>query len=115
MSLAKREGQEVRVFLMGDAVGCAVRGQKTPDGYYNSERMVRAVVQRFVSATAQRTYQFFIQLELNGLARIGTDPLEALQRNIPGYTRTNAPSMTSPAGETFPSRSGSAAPFGQYH
>ena len=46
MSLMKREGEEVRVFLMGDAVGCAVRGQKTPDGYYNIERMVRAITQR---------------------------------------------------------------------
>jgi len=46
MSLQKREGEEVRVFLMGDAVACAVRGQKTPDGYYNVERMVRAIVQR---------------------------------------------------------------------
>src|SRR6266511_5547748 len=46
MSLSKREGQEVRVFLMGDGVACAVRGQKTSDGYYNAERMVRAVLQR---------------------------------------------------------------------
>lgn len=46
MSLAKREENEVRVFLMGDAVGCAVRGQRTADGFYNAERMVRAVVQR---------------------------------------------------------------------
>ena len=46
MSLAKRDGEQVRVFLMGDAVSCAVRGQKTPDGYYNVERMLRAVLQR---------------------------------------------------------------------
>lgn len=46
MSLLKREGQQVRVFLMGDAVGCAVRGQKTPDGYYNVERMIRAIAQK---------------------------------------------------------------------
>jgi len=45
-SLAKREGEEVRVFLMGDAVGCAVAGQQTPDGYYNLERMVKAVARR---------------------------------------------------------------------
>lgn len=45
MSLTKRAGTEVRVFFMGDAVACARRGQKTPDGYYNTERMVRAVVQ----------------------------------------------------------------------
>ena len=30
LSLVKREGEEVRVFLMGDAVACAVAGQKTP-------------------------------------------------------------------------------------
>ncbi len=46
MSLSKRAGTEVRVFLMGDGVACARRGQKTPDGYYNTERMVRAVVQK---------------------------------------------------------------------
>lgn len=46
MSLSKREGEEVRLFLMGDAVDCARRGQETPDGYYNTERMIRAVLQR---------------------------------------------------------------------
>ena len=46
MSLAKRDGEQVRVFLMADAVACAIRGQKTPDGYYNIERMLRAILQR---------------------------------------------------------------------
>lgn len=46
LSLVKRDGAEVRVFLMGDAVGCAVRGQTTPDGYYNLERMLRGIGQR---------------------------------------------------------------------
>ena len=41
-SLAKREGAEVRVFLMGDAVGCAVAGQQLPDGYYKLDRMLQA-------------------------------------------------------------------------
>lgn len=41
-ALIKRE-VEVTVFLMGDAVSGAKRGQKTPDGYYNAERMVRRV------------------------------------------------------------------------
>ncbi|MCC7069956.1 MAG: DsrE family protein [Deltaproteobacteria bacterium] len=45
-SLVKHEGQELRVFLMGDAAACAKRGQKTPDGYYNLERMVRSVASR---------------------------------------------------------------------
>ena len=41
-SLAAQEGAEVKVFLIGDAVTCALAGQKTPDGYYNLERMLRA-------------------------------------------------------------------------
>ena len=43
-SLARREGVEVRVFLFGDAVGCAVANQKVPDGYYHLDRMVTAVI-----------------------------------------------------------------------
>ena len=45
-SLAKREGTDIRVFLIGDAVGCAVAGQQTPDGYYNLERMLKPVLRR---------------------------------------------------------------------
>lgn len=39
-ALIKRE-VAVTVFLMGDAVSGAKQGQKTPDGFYNAERMVR--------------------------------------------------------------------------
>ena len=35
---------EVTVFLMADAVLAGKRGQKTPDGYYNLERMLKRVV-----------------------------------------------------------------------
>jgi uncharacterized protein involved in oxidation of intracellular sulfur len=45
-SLAKREGEEVRIFLLADAVTCAPAGQKTPDGYYNLERMLAAAIRR---------------------------------------------------------------------
>lgn len=45
-SLARREGEIVRLFLMGDAVACAKRGQKVPAGYYNVGDMVRAVASR---------------------------------------------------------------------
>jgi len=34
----------VSVFLMADAVVAAHKGQKTPDGYYNIERMLKRVV-----------------------------------------------------------------------
>lgn len=47
MSLLTQEPEaEVTVFLMGDAVGCARSGQKTPDGYYNLERMLKPVVRK---------------------------------------------------------------------
>lgn len=42
-SLAKDEECNVYVFLMGDAVSCAVAGQTTPNGYYNIERMLKAI------------------------------------------------------------------------
>jgi uncharacterized protein involved in oxidation of intracellular sulfur len=45
-SLVKREGEQVRVFLMGDAAACAKSRQQTPNGYYNLERMIRAVTRR---------------------------------------------------------------------
>lgn len=38
-----KRGDEVTVFLMADAVLAAKTGQKTPNGYYNAERMVRRV------------------------------------------------------------------------
>ena len=34
-SLIKKEGEEVKVFLIGDAAACAKGGQKVPQGYYN--------------------------------------------------------------------------------
>lgn len=44
-SLARREGVEVRVFLMGDSVMCGKSGQHTPNGYCNIERMLIPVLQ----------------------------------------------------------------------
>jgi uncharacterized protein involved in oxidation of intracellular sulfur len=45
-SLAKREGEEVRIFLLADAVSCALVGQQTPVGYYNLERILAAAIRR---------------------------------------------------------------------
>ena len=36
-NIMKRDGVEVRVFLTGDGVLCARKGQKTPEGYYNPD------------------------------------------------------------------------------
>lgn len=35
---------QVNIFLLADAVGCALPGQKTPTGFYNIERMLKSVL-----------------------------------------------------------------------
>lgn len=45
----------------------------------------RFVAQRFVTAEGRTTTAFFVQLDLRGLGRVGTDPFNILVRNIPGY------------------------------
>lgn len=42
-ALSKRDGEEVQVFLLGDAASCAKKDQKVPQGYYNTEVMLRNV------------------------------------------------------------------------
>lgn len=44
--LKENEGTEMCIFLMADAVGCAIPNQKTPDGYYNIERMLKIVLNK---------------------------------------------------------------------
>lgn len=46
LTLVRRDGTGVRIFMTGDGVLCARKGQKTPDGYYNIERMVRSMARR---------------------------------------------------------------------
>jgi uncharacterized protein involved in oxidation of intracellular sulfur len=44
-ALLKKEPQpEITVFLLADSVVAAKAGQKTPDGYYNVERMLKRVL-----------------------------------------------------------------------
>ena len=42
--LKKEPHRELTVFLMADSVVAARTGQKTPDGYYNIERMLKRVL-----------------------------------------------------------------------
>ncbi|MBN1893647.1 DsrE family protein [bacterium] len=35
---------EVRIFLLADAVFCGLPDQKTPNGYYHIERMLKSVI-----------------------------------------------------------------------
>lgn len=45
-TLAERDGVDLRVFLIGDAVVSAIAGQQVPDGYYHLDRMLRNVLRR---------------------------------------------------------------------
>lgn len=49
----------------------------------------RSVLQRVSTATASANYAIFFQLELGGLASIGSNPLNLLNRSIPGYTSSS--------------------------
>ncbi|MFI4888736.1 MAG: LPS-assembly protein LptD, partial [Burkholderiales bacterium] len=61
---------------------------------YNADCWVlRIVGQRLTTTTQQSTTSVFVQLELNGLARVGTSPLELLHRSVPGYVPTNDSSL----------------------
>ncbi len=42
-SLVKAEGEEVRMFLLGDAASCAKSNQKVPEGFYNLQIMLNRV------------------------------------------------------------------------
>lgn len=46
LNLVKRPEATVRIFLVGDGVACAKKGQKTPDGFYNVERMLKSLARR---------------------------------------------------------------------
>ncbi|HYC43114.1 MAG TPA: LPS-assembly protein LptD [Noviherbaspirillum sp.] len=51
----------------------------------------RVVGQRTPTATGQTNSAIFFQLELNGLTRLGSNPIDALRANIPGYQLVNQP------------------------
>jgi LPS-assembly protein len=54
-----------------------------------------------IEITNHYTTHYYLQIEFNGLAGVGFNPLETLQSNIPGYQRINPPPQPS-------------GPFGNY-
>lgn len=75
-------------------VSYSVPDRKTVDSLLGAEYQAdcwifRLVGQRFTTATQDSSSAIFLQLELNGLSRLGSSPLEALRRNIPGYQQLN--------------------------
>ncbi len=65
--------------------------------YNQSCWTVRVVAQSFTTATNARSTNIFLQLELNDLVRIGSDPLDALRLSVPGYTKMNSLPAGQPA------------------
>ena len=66
-ALAKHDPEaEITVFLMADAVLCAKAGQKTPDGYYNLERMLRRVL-----SAKGRVLMCGTHMDVRGLTAVG--------------------------------------------
>ncbi|MBU0783914.1 MAG: LPS-assembly protein LptD [Gammaproteobacteria bacterium] len=47
---------------------------------------VRVIAQRFATAPQLETSSLFVQLELTGLGRLGSNPADLLSRKVPGYT-----------------------------
>ena len=48
MTLQKEhlEKTAIKIFLLADGVFCGLPNQKTPEGYYNIERMLKSVIQK---------------------------------------------------------------------
>lgn len=55
----------------------------------------RVVGQRYKTGVNTETTGVFVQLELRGLGRIGSDPFDILRRNIPGYGMPQSGPITS--------------------
>ena len=47
-------------------------------------------MQKFALTATTSSSSVFFQLELNGFSRLGSNPLDALKRNVPGYQKVNS-------------------------
>jgi LPS-assembly protein len=56
---------------------------------------LRIVGHRFATATQQASTSVFIQLELNGVSRLGSNPMETLRNNIGGFVQPEPRSIWS--------------------
>ncbi len=63
----------------------------------------RVVAHRVSTATNAANTSFFVELELNGLTRVGSNSLDLLRRNVSGYTR-NDPYASRPSEYFVPER-----------
>ena len=80
LTLQKEQADaELWIFLMADAVACALPGQKTPNGYYNLERMIKGMVNKgaqikacgtCADARGLREVQFIEGVELSTMSQL---------------------------------------------
>jgi LPS-assembly protein len=61
--------------------------------------VARVVFHRLATTADKTSTTLFFQLELNGLARIGSNPIDILKRNITGYGVINEPTADPVFGE----------------
>jgi LPS-assembly protein len=54
--------------------------------YYKECWALRFVAQQFVTSSLETSTNYFLQLELYEMLRVGNDPLANLKQSIPGYT-----------------------------
>jgi LPS-assembly protein len=88
----------------------SIVNKKTLEGVVGAEYnggcwAFRIVGQRLVTNVNQVSSSVFVQFELNGLARLGTNPIDVLRRSVPGYLTVNDPSVQPTGGaaaEYFP-------------
>ena len=52
---------------------------------------IRVVGHQVATTTGKTNTSFFVQLELNDFARIGSNPVDLLRRNITGYGLASQP------------------------
>ena len=88
----------------------SIVNKKTLEGVFGAEYnggcwAFRIVAQHLVTNVNQVSSSVFVQFELNGLARLGTNPIDVLRRSVPGYLTVNDPSVQPTGGaaaEYFP-------------
>ena len=77
---------QVNVFLMADAVSCALPNQNTPQGYYNIERMIKSVLGKggkvkacgtCADARGIRNVQFAEGAEISNMAELAQWTVDA--------------------------------------
>lgn len=84
-----------RIYAVG-RVSYSIPDKKLVDGLLGMEYkedcwIFRVVAQRITTSSAKSNSTIFLQLELNGLSKIGSNPLGALRQNIPGYQTVSDP------------------------